>query len=103
MIYTLKSDEPYSVSLCENDEIKSVLQNLSLLFATKKGTIPMYRNYGLKMDFIDRPQNVAEVLLLEDITEAVEEFEPRAKVIAATIEYSGSGELAVIAKVEINI
>lgn len=102
MKYSIRSDQTYTVTLCENDTVKSILQNLSLLFATRKGTIPMYRSFGLSQSFLDRPQEVAQAMLLSEITDAVMTFEPRAKVIDAYIESSGKiGKAVIIVEVEI--
>lgn len=102
MRYTVTSGEDYRLTLCENDTVKSILQNLSVLFATAKGTVPMYRNFGLSQAFVDKPLAVARVMLLAEVTEAVDTFEPRAKVVGATLAIDGLTGKTVI-KVEVEI
>lgn len=58
----------YSQELMENDVARSVVQNIALLLNTKKGTVPMYREYGLPMEFIDKPLNAAETMAFAEIT-----------------------------------
>lgn len=101
MRYTIRTDEPYSVSFLEDDIEKSIVQNLSLLFATRKGTIPMYRDFGLAQEFLDKPMTVARVLLLSEVTDAVSTYEPRAKVIDVHIEGGIDGKIVIIVEVEI--
>lgn len=90
-------------SLCENELAKSIDQNIRLICATKKGTIPMYRDFGLDMQFIDKPFEVAQTLMVRDITEAIERFEPRVKVIKVTCQTDEAipGRLIPIIEVEI--
>lgn len=102
MKYILRTDRPYEITLCENDRTKSILQNLSLLFATRKGTIPMYRDFGLSQTFVDKPQAVAQALALADVTDAVEQYEPRANVVSArTVCDGANGKTAIIVEVDI--
>lgn len=81
MVYTFRSDDNSKISLCENDTVKSVLQNITVLMATRKGTVPMYREFGLEMDYIDKPIEVAKTLMMAEMAEAIEVFEPRAKLL----------------------
>lgn len=81
MTYTVSTDAPPQLSLGETDTERSILQNIHLILSTRIGTIPMYRNFGLPMAFIDKPVAVAEAILAAEIREAIAEFEPRAKVV----------------------
>ena len=51
MRYEIRSDRPLPLTLLEQDETHRVLQNAALLLSTKKGTVPLYRDYGLPMEF----------------------------------------------------
>lgn len=87
----------------ETDTVKSVLQNLSLLYATKQGTVPQYREFGLPMKFIDKPMPVAQTIAAAEIIEATEKFEPRAVITDITFELDNvSGRMFPIVEVEIN-
>ena len=104
MSYVVENGKTTSYNLCENETVTSVLQNLALLLATKKGTIPMYREYGLSQEFLDKPYEIAKVLLLSEVTEAVEKFEPRATVINVDFEKSDiTGKTSVRLEVEIAV
>ena len=89
--------------LNQTDRVASVLQNLTLLYATKQGTVPLYRDFGLPMKFIDKPLPVAQTIAAAEITEATERFEPRATVTGITFETDRvSGRLIPIVEVDIH-
>ncbi len=102
MDVTINSREEYGGTFLENDTVKSVVQNIALLLNTRKGTVPMYREFGLPMEFIDKPTDIAETMAVLEISEAVEEFEPRAKLKDLTITKTEEGAMAVIVEVTIN-
>ena len=60
-----------------SEEIK---QNALMVLSTRQGSIPMFRHFGLPMRFLDKPINAAVPILLAEVTEALEQFEPRAKI-----------------------
>ena len=89
--------------LNQTDRVASVLQNLTLLYATKQGTVPLYRDFGLPMKFIDKPLPVAQTIAAAEITEATERFESRATVSGITFETDRvSGRLIPIVEVDIH-
>ncbi len=83
----------FSAVFSQSDEAASIAQNIALLLRTKKGTVPMYREFGIPMEFLDKPPDIAENLAVQEAAEAVEEFEPRAKLEELTAE---NGKLTVI-------
>lgn len=103
MKHTIRSDTPFSISLCENDEEKSVLQNVYAILTTQKGSVPMYREFGLPMAYKDRPLNTVETILASEIIEALKEFEPRATLSNIICETSEKepGKIITIVEVEI--
>lgn len=85
MRYEIRSDRPLPLTLLEQDETRRVLQNAALLLSTKKGTVPLYRDYGLPMEFTHRPAFAAEALAAAEIMEAMARFEPRAEVLSVRL------------------
>ncbi len=104
MSYTVSTREISEITLGETDVIKSVLQNIKIILTTRLLTVPLYREFGLPMQFIDRPYQAAKLLIINEIREAVEEFEPRAKVISARVEIDAMlpERFEAIVEVEIN-
>lgn len=104
MRYTVRSDDKVSLELCQNDKVKSVLQNLHLLITTRKGTVPMYRGFGLSQKFLDKPIPVAQVLMTAETREAIDEYEPRAGFVGLSFEYDENipGKIITVLEVEID-
>lgn len=101
MTYKINSADSYSLDLDQSDEVLSVIQNVSLIINTKKGTIPMHRDFGLPMEFVDKPLDVAETIAVAEITDALEKFEPRAKLENLTFEKTKDGEMSLVVEVSI--
>lgn len=102
-IHIVRSDTPLHATMIENDLVSSVIQNLLLLVSTRKGTIPMYREFGLPMEYIDKPIDAAMAIMVGEITEAVEEFEPRCKLKEITFDTSQAINARLIAVMEVEI
>ena len=103
MSYTVSKDSLKSVSLNETDTVKSVLQNVAIILSTWKGSVPLYRDFGLSPDILHRPVNVAKTMLISDIMEAIAEAEPRAEVVNISFETDASDPSKLIPTVEVEI
>ena len=101
MTYKVSSAESYTLSLQQNSKVYSVLQNIALLLNTKRGTVPMYRDFGLPMEFVDKPIEVAETMAFVEISDALEEFEPRAKLKDVYFEKAANGTMTITVEVSI--
>lgn len=101
MTHKINSADSYSLDLGQSDEVLSVIQNVSLILNAKKGTIPMHRDFGLPMEFVDKPLDVAETIAVAEITDALEKFEPRAKLVDLTFEKTKDGEMSLVVEVSI--
>ena len=103
MAYSVKASEPIKINLAPATLIEEILQNLSMILQTVKNTAPLYRDFGLSGSFIDKPMPVAESLLIAEIYEAVEKYEPRAEIVDISFEKDESaGKLYPCLEVEIN-
>lgn len=101
MSYTVSSDGTAKIRLHESDRVKSILRNIAILLQTRQGTVPFYREFGLPMNFLDRPMPVAIPTLIMEVREAIMRFEPRAEFVAANLTHNSAGVLT--AQVEVNI
>lgn len=101
MAYKVNSAGNYSFSLQQDSKVFSVLQNIALLLNTKRGTVPMYRDFGLPMEFVDKPIDVAENMAYVEISDALEEFEPRAKLEDVYFEKTANGKMSITVEVSI--
>ena len=47
MTYQVSGADLKTIRLSEQDTVSSVLHNVALILATVKGTVPLYRDFGL--------------------------------------------------------
>jgi len=104
MSYMVSSKNLSSITLNESDTVRSVLQNIAIILSTRQLSVPLYRDFGLPMQFVDKPMPVAKPMLIAEITEAIAEFEPRATLLNVTFEIDETvpGRLIPTVEVEIN-
>ena len=104
MSYKITGADIGAVSLNEQNIVRSVIQNIAIILSTRQRSAPLYRDFGLPMDFIDRPIPVARPLLVAEITEAIARYEPRAALIGVTFELDEAipGRLMPTVEVEIS-
>lgn len=82
----------YKVSLDNNiifspsSETEEILQNVRTILSTRVGSVPLFRDFGISWEHIDKPLPVAKVSMQADIIEKIEEYEPRAKVESVQFE-----------------
>jgi phage baseplate assembly protein W len=103
MNYIISTKDLGSITLNETDTVKSVLQNIRIILSTRQFSVPLYREFGLPMQFLDKPIPVAKVLLIAEIRDAITEFEPRANVLNVTVEIDENAPGKVHATVEVEI
>ncbi|MDE6260405.1 MAG: GPW/gp25 family protein [Oscillospiraceae bacterium] len=105
MSYTVSATDLGDIRLNEREEVNAVLQNIALILATPKGSVPMYRDFGLSQEFLDRPMPVARVMMITEVREAIELWEPRATV--TDIQFANDplepGKLIPTVEVEIHV
>lgn len=55
-------------------------RQLALLLSTREGSMPLDREFGIKMEFLDRPTEVAKSLYTAEVTKKVAMFIPSVRV-----------------------
>lgn len=66
--------------------VEEVLQNVRTILSTVIGSVPLHRDFGVSWEHIDKPLPVARTLMQAAIIDAIDEFEPRAKVVSVTFD-----------------
>lgn len=104
MSYQVSAADLGNIRLNELETVNSVLQNVALILATPKGSVPFYRDFGVSNAFIDKPLPVAKVMMIGEVREAVETWEPRAAVrnVSFAEDPVEPGRLIPTVEVEIN-
>lgn len=103
MAYKVSAADLQHIRLSEADTTASILQNVAVILATKQGTSPLYREFGLPQNFVDKPMPVAKPLIFAEVKEAVEKFEPRAEVVGISFAEDKSSPGTLIPTVEVEI
>lgn len=101
MSYKVSSTDLTSLTLSDSGTVEDVLQNVAVILSTPKGSVPLMRDFGLDMSFLDRPIPVAKVMLFREVREALEIWEPRATLV--DVEFIETGESTIKPCVEVEI
>jgi len=93
-----------SVSIMPETTAEEVAQNIRMILGTLKGSVLTDREFGISATLIDRPMPLAIAAMRAEIFDAIEKYEPRAKV--TSIEFSQkadtmAGQLIPIVKFEV--
>ena len=103
MEYTVSAKDLSDLKLNETDQVKLILRNVAVILTTRKGSVPMYREFGLDMSFLDKPANVAKSAAVIPVREAIQRWEPRAQFKGMTlgVDPSNPGKLSLTVQIEI--
>ena len=79
--------EETGIDLAPSSTAVEVRQNVNTIITTPKGAVPLDRAFGITPELLDRPIGVAQAKLTAEIVQAINKYEPRAKV--ERVLYSG--------------
>ena len=65
--------------------IAEIMQNVRMILTTRKGTVPLDRNFGVSFEYLDAPVSVARGKMEQEVFQAIRKYEPRA--IIRKIDY----------------
>ena len=102
MAYIVKAFTPDKLNLAPETLEEEVLQNVAIIVSKPKFSVPLDRGLGLAQRFIDKPMQVAQSILISEVLDAVEEYEPRAEVTNVTFE-AGETPGLLVPVLEVNI
>lgn len=85
--------------------VMEILQNVRTILATRKGSVPLDRDFGISWDNVDQSLPAAKMLMRSEVIDAIERYESRAKVtsvdFAEDVEGAMDGVLKPIVTVQI--
>ncbi len=84
MKLSISARDNFEINLLQKDIVSSVIQNVLIILNTWMNSLSMYRDFGISSEPMHKPMNTAEPLLMVNIQEAVEKYEPRVSVIGIT-------------------
>lgn len=89
------------INLAPRNEAEEIMQNVSLIVTTIKGTVPLDREFGISADIVDAPMT-RQSQLIGEIAAAIEKFEPRARLRKIEFTASADGKLEPHLTIEVN-
>ncbi len=102
MAYVVTAFSLKKINLAPESTVEEVLQNVAMIISTPKFSVPLDRGFGLAQRFIDKPIQTAQPILISEVLDAIEEYEPRADVENVSFVLGGNpGKMIPI--VEVNI
>ena len=102
MAYIVKAFTPGKPNLAPDTLEEEVLQNVAIIVPQPTFSVPLDRGLGLAPRFIDKPIPVAQSILISEVLDAVDEYEPRAEVTNVTFE-AGETPGLLVPVLEVNI
>ena len=91
-----------AIDLAPVSEVEEIAQNVRTIIMTPLGTCPQYREFGVSMEFVDKPLLVARAMLTQEYIRRIEQWEPRVEVVSIT--FSGEaidGEMVATVRMRI--
>ncbi len=67
MKYTVSPKDIGTFDFGRGGAVEKVLRDVATVLATPKGSVPLHRDFGIDMEFLDRPMQVAELLFSSSI------------------------------------
>jgi len=103
MIRTITGDERLVINFAPATIVEEVLQNVATILSTVRYTAPLYRDFGISATALDKPTIAAESILIAEIFDAIEMFEPRAEILNVSfVRDEFTGRLSPHLEVNIN-
>ena len=98
--YTIQGAGPIQFS--PGNELEEIFQNIRTILSTPKGSVPLDRDFGIDLSYLDSPTPVAEAKLTTEIIAAVKRYDPRVSVTAISFTGDMDGKLKPVVEVRIN-
>ncbi len=77
----------------QDDKLADLDRQLALLLSTQAGTMPLDREFGIQMNFVDKPPEVVKSLYTAEVTKKVPQFIPWVRVYETAWEYGEQGHI----------
>ncbi len=83
---------PAELDFAPADETAEILQNVRMIVATPRGSVPLDRDFGVAWDFLDLPAPSAQAAVSSEIVRQVARYEPRARI--TRVRWEGATDTA---------
>ena len=79
-LFTLLGLETTQLNMFPETNVEEILQNITVIITTVRGTVPLDRDLGLDVTFIDEPSPRAKIKASIHLLETIQDYEPRVEV-----------------------
>ncbi len=93
-IVEIAATDPTHIAFAPRTPMEEIMQNVRTILTTRRGSVPLDRDFGMDVSVVDQPINRLQAILTTEIIETVERYEPRAEVVA--VDFSGDGAGGVV-------
>ena len=77
----------------EDNKLAELDRQLALLLSTQAGTMPLDREFGIRMDFVDKPPEVVKSLYTAEVAQKIPQFIPWIRVYEVVWSYGEQGHI----------
>lgn len=91
-LYTLTAKTP-EINFWPSSVIEEILQNVNTIIGTTIYSVPLFRQFGVDVSFVDEPTPLVKAKLVAEISEKVEKYEPRVLVEEVIIDANMDGQV----------
>lgn len=93
------------ISLTPESSLSEIVQNVKIILLTYRGSVPLFRKFGIDGSCLDLSSVVVRSKLIIDIIESIQDFEPRASVVSVSFDNNTekAEEGILMPKVEVKI
>lgn len=100
---TITADSKAEYTLWPSSVAEEVAQNILTLLRTEKYSVPLHRELGMKMEYVDAPIIAAQAMIRSDLFEMIPKYEPRVKVERIRFYRAEENLSTLIPKVEVSL
>lgn len=86
MKITIDTRKPITLTLVPETVMQEILQNIYCILCTPKGSVPHLRDYGLDSSYLHQPIPMAKASYAAAVADAIDLYEPRAKVQSVSFD-----------------
>ena len=101
MILDITNEKLEEINFAPVNELVEIAQNVKTILTTVKGEVFLDRSFGISGEIIDKPVNSVRAKLTAEIADAVNKFEPRAKVTDCFYKADENGKVTVTARIKV--
>lgn len=93
MEISLIAGQTNEIDFAPSTEYAEILQNIRTILATPVFSVPLDRDFGIDLTFLDKPMPVARAKAATELIQKIRQYEPRVEVTSVTWEAEEDGIL----------